>query len=89
MKKSYSIGDVSRQTGITEKQLRYWEVRGYIPKPEKMLSGKRYLRRYTEYQLQFIKTIKSYLDKGYTLSAAIGFARNEKERRGINYEKIQ
>jgi DNA-binding transcriptional MerR regulator len=81
MNKSYSIGDVAEQTGITEKQLRYWELRGYI-KPEKMVSGKRYFRRYSDNQIRFIKSVKTQLDKGFTLQASITMAQeNQKEGR--------
>jgi DNA-binding transcriptional MerR regulator len=88
MNNTFSIGDVAEQTGITEKQLRYWELRGFI-KPQKMVSGKRYLRRYSEDQIRFIKAVKSQLDKGFTLQASIKMAQKNKETRGVEYEEKQ
>ena len=87
MNNTFSIGDVADQTGITEKQLRYWELRGYI-QPEKMVSGKRYIRRYSSDQIRFIKGVKELLDKGFTLQASIKFTQEYiEERRKDNAKK--
>ena len=82
MNKSYSIGDVAEQTGITEKRLRYWELRGFI-KPQKMVLGKRYLRRYSEDQIRFIRAVKAQLDKGFTLQASIKLAQDGHREGGV------
>ena len=74
MKKSYSIGDAASMTGITEKQLRYWQEKSYIPEPERVVCGERSYRRYSEDQIMFLKSVKAYLDKGYQLRRALQLA---------------
>ena len=75
MEKSYSIGDVAKITGITEKQLRFWEEKAYIPEPERVNCGDRSYRRYSEEQIEFLKAVKAYLDYGYQLRRAIQLAK--------------
>jgi DNA-binding transcriptional MerR regulator len=77
-----SIGDVVKMTGITEKQLRFWEDRAYIPKPQRLVCGAIAYRRYTKDQVQFISLVKEFLDQGYTLHRALIFA--EKYQEGGN-----
>ena len=69
-KLTYSIGDTSKMTGVSQKQLRNWEERGYIPKADRVVCGERAYRRFTPEQVKIIRQIKKYLDKGYTLSHA-------------------
>jgi DNA-binding transcriptional MerR regulator len=38
MKDSVSIGDASRETDLSQKQLRTYEAKGYIEPPEKIRS---------------------------------------------------
>jgi len=68
-KPDYSIGDVCKITGVSQKQLRSWEGK-YIPYPDRVVCGERAYRRYSEKQISIIKLIKGYLDQGYTLRAA-------------------
>ena len=70
MKKTYSIGDLCRMTGLTEKQLRYWEAKGFIPEPARIVCGKRAYRRYDEDLVELISKMKELIDSGYTVSAA-------------------
>jgi len=70
MKKTYSIGDVCRMTGLTEKQLRYWEKKGFIPEPARIVCGKRAYRRYDEDLVELIIKMKELIDDGYTVSAS-------------------
>ena len=70
MKKTYSIGDTARITGITEKQLRHWEEQNYLIDIERTVCGRRAYRRYSEAQIKQISKMKEYLDMGFTLRAA-------------------
>lgn len=70
MNMSFSIGDTARMTGVSEKQLRNWEQRGYIQNIQRVISGERGYRRYSEAQVQQIKAIKGMLDQGFTLPVA-------------------
>ena len=60
------IGGVSSSLGVSQRQLRYWEKKGYI-KPINVGSGVRHYRLATVYLIAFIK---DQLDAGYTLEAA-------------------
>ena len=75
-KKTYSIGDASKMSGASRKQIRSWKARGYIPKAERSVSGDRAYRRFTLGQLDTISRIENFLEEGYTLSAAAEKARN-------------
>ncbi|QNQ81300.1 MerR family transcriptional regulator [Lactobacillus sp. PV034] len=60
------IGEVSSLTGVTQRQLRYWEEKGYISPIEK--DG---IRKYSLGTLFCIVFIKEKLDQGYTLASAV------------------
>ncbi len=70
MQRDYSIGDAERLTGITQKQLRGWEQRGYIKDIARVVCGERSYRRYSKAKIRQIKAIKGFLQEGYTLPAA-------------------
>ncbi len=74
----FSIGTTSRMTGVTQKQIRYWEKRGHIPAAMRVVCGERAYRYFTAEQIEIIRKIKSYLDQGYTLAHASKMARNGK-----------
>lgn len=61
------IGGVSSSIGVSQRQLRYWEQKGYI-KPIDEKSGVRHYSLATVYLIAFIK---DRLDAGYTLEAAV------------------
>lgn len=61
------IGEVSKLTGVSQRQLRYWETKGYIKPISDDQSG---VRRYNLATLYLIVFIKKQLDEGFTLSAA-------------------
>ena len=77
--KTYSIGDASRITGVSQRKLRSWEGK-YIPKPDRSVCGERAYRRYTQAQINLISKIKEYQDQGFTLSAAAKKATDELAR---------
>jgi len=68
--KTYSIGDVSKITGVSQRKLRSWEGK-HIPKPDRIVCGERAYRRYTQAQISLIAQIKEYQDQGFILSAAV------------------
>ena len=74
----YSIGVTSRMTGLTQKKIRHWENRGYIPEAMRVVCGERAYRYFTAEQVEIIRKIKGYLDEGYTLAHASKMARNGK-----------
>lgn len=69
--KEFSIGDAANQCGVTVKQIRNWEERGYIPEATRIVCGERAYRYFSEDDLDAIRAIKSYLDQGFTLKMAV------------------
>ena len=80
--KTFSIGDTSRITGVSQKQLRNWEARGYIAPPIRVICGQRAYRHYTEKQVQQIKAMKKLMDEGYALPFASRMARKSSGKEG-------
>jgi DNA-binding transcriptional MerR regulator len=80
--KDYGIGETVEKTGITHKQLRYWEAQDYIPAPERIVCGDRAYRRYSECQIILLQLIRKYLDKGYGIKGAARNARRKLEDGG-------
>lgn len=70
MNRSFSIGDTAKITGVSQKQIRSWEQKGYISKALRVVSGERAYRRFTAGQVEIISSIKQYLDLGFTLPTA-------------------
>jgi len=70
MKDSKSIADCSKETGLSQRQLRNYEARGYIDPPLRITCGEIRYRRYTPENIENIKIFKSYLDQGFTLPVA-------------------
>lgn len=60
------IGEVSEISGVSQRQLRYWEDKGIIS-PVEPGSG---VRRYDYPTVKRILVIKELVDDGYTLDAA-------------------
>ncbi len=77
MNKSFSIGDAAQMSLVTEKQLRHWERQGYLENIQRVVCGKRAYRIYSPGQIEYIKTIKDYLDQGYTLATSAAKTRTE------------
>ena len=38
-KTTFSIGDTSKMSGASQKQIRHWEAKGYIPEAIRVVSG--------------------------------------------------
>ncbi len=79
---TYSIGETEELTGASQKQIRYWESRGFIPKAERNICGDIAYRRFTDSQVEVICAIKGYLDQGYTLARAAELAMRENDSIG-------
>ena len=78
---TFSIGDASRITGVSQRKLRSWEGK-HIPKPERNVCGERAYRRYTPAQIDLIVRINEYQHQGFTLSAAAKEANDDVARKG-------
>jgi DNA-binding transcriptional MerR regulator len=75
--KDYSIGDVSKESGVSAKQIRDWHAKGLIPEPVRIKCGDRAYRRFTRDDLEVIRLVKKYKDQGFTLKAAAKKANEE------------
>ena len=76
-KLTFSIGDASKISGVQQKQIRNWEKNGYISIAERLILGLHEHRRFTPSQVKNLHKIKEYLEKGFTLSAAVQKANDE------------
>lgn len=70
------IGELSELSGITQRQLRYWEQKGYI-KPNAESKGG---RRYNATEAWKVLLIADYLQRGFTLSKAAELTEEGKKR---------
>ena len=71
-----STSDVVRETGVTLRQLYYWESLGmFEPKYEKF--GLRMYRRYRLSDVELIKNIVKYLKEGFNLQTAAKKAKDD------------
>ncbi len=89
MQRDYSIGDAARLSGVTDKQLRNWEKSKYLQDVQRVVSGVRSYRRYSEEQIGQIKRIKGFLDLGYTLPVAAAKAVQNSSKEGELHETRQ
>ena len=74
--KTFSIGAVSKMTGIEKHKLRNWCDR-YLTHIQKIEIGNTQHRRFTEKDIVLIKKIKEYRRKGFMLSVAVENARQD------------
>lgn len=70
------IGDVAEATGVSQSQLRYWERKGYI-RSQEVGDGKN--RKFSYKTLLQVQQIKTLLDQGLTLVAAVKQAKHRKD----------
>ena len=68
--KTYTIKEAARVSGVSEKKIRHWESKRYIPEAKRIICGERTFRQYTERDFVLLTRIREYLDQGYTLVAA-------------------
>ena len=80
--KKFSIGDTARITGVSQKQLRNWEARGYIKKAERVRCGERAYRYFNQDQVDQIQAIKRMMDEGYALAHASRLTRKSSGKEG-------
>lgn len=73
-KKTIGIGEIAKVSGVSEKQLRYWQEVGYIA-PETVVCGERTYRRYSDADVMLVSEIKRLLDEGFTLLRAVSRAK--------------
>jgi DNA-binding transcriptional MerR regulator len=78
--KKYFIGDVSEMTGVTKRQLRLWEERGYIPSSTRLECGEKRYRQYDVDMIDHIRRVKKYVDDGYTLQVSAQKAAAERSK---------
>ncbi|MDN7145403.1 MerR family transcriptional regulator [Liquorilactobacillus mali] len=71
------IGDLSKLTGVSTRQLRYWEERGYLETP---ITEKNITRKYKFEVFYKVQAIKKYLDEGFTLAKAAEQADQRKKQ---------
>jgi DNA-binding transcriptional MerR regulator len=74
--RTFSIGDASELTGVSQKKLRSLESK-YIPAPARIVCGKRAYRRYPQELIDLIVGIKKYQEQGFLLSVAAKKASEE------------
>ena len=68
---SLSIGEMSRETGLSVSDLRNWETRYGFPKPRRSDAGR---RSYDHADVHTLMTVLEYRNAGMTISAAINRA---------------
>ncbi|GAB6092778.1 MerR family transcriptional regulator [Furfurilactobacillus curtus] len=64
----FGIGEISRMTGVSTRQLRYWETKGYINSKDRQDEQQQRVYGYATFLK--VSGIKTMLDEGYTLAAA-------------------
>lgn len=69
--------ELAKVTGVSPSQLRYWERKGYICSQQDQQNKNHHFSILTAYQ---VRTIKFYLDEGYTLQVAV---QKEQKRRAL------
>jgi DNA-binding transcriptional MerR regulator len=81
--KTYSIGDTAKLAGVSQKQLRNWEARGYITPPMRIVCGQRAYRYFTRKQVETIKAMKRLMDEGYALAHASRLAKQSRGKEDV------
>lgn len=70
MIETVSISDASQEIGLSQRQLRGYEAKGYIKPSIKVRSGSICYRRYSPEHIEEIKIFKKYLGQGFKLPVA-------------------
>ncbi|MGX6961577.1 MerR family transcriptional regulator [Vagococcus xieshaowenii] len=78
------IGELSEMTGVTTRQLRYWESKGFI---ESQQNEHHTARNFSLVNIIKVELIKGFLDEGFTLKKSVEKAHLKMELIG-NIKKI-
>ena len=78
----YSIGAVSRLTGITVHTLRVWEQRYSAIEAERTVSGR---RKYTSHNVDRLMSLKFLVDRGCQISSIATLSENELKKHLSQY----
>lgn len=81
------IGEVSKITGIPQRQLRYWQEKGIIATVADAESTS--TRRFNYLEIKKILLIKELLDEGYTLDAAAKKIANRMKLLHTAFDKLR
>jgi DNA-binding transcriptional MerR regulator len=65
-----SSSEVTRKLNISLRQLYYWELKGIVT-PRMITMGSREFKRYSTRDYETLRSIKDFLDQGYTLTGAV------------------
>ncbi|MBX5477129.1 MAG: MerR family transcriptional regulator [Clostridia bacterium] len=76
----YTIGQVERKTGLSQRQIRYYELKGIV-RPERTAGGH---RLFSEDDVARLQTLASYLSRGYTLAQALDALQARSVRRRVD-----
>ena len=68
--RNFSIGEASKQSGLSSRQIRYLEERGYI-KPDYIMIGNTHQRRFSEDLIKILIEIADLRHEGLELNAAV------------------
>lgn len=75
-----SLQELSTASGVSGRQLRYWEEKGYI-KSEQSEAGKAH--KYTLQTMFEVISIKNFLNRGYTLAKSVEMEEQHRQIRRI------
>ena len=82
----YTISNVSEKLKIPPHVLRFWEKKFNFIKPKKSQTGRRYYSNQDIVNLEIIKDLLH--NKGYTISGAIKYIKNNDEPRDNNFDAV-
>ena len=82
----YTISNVSKKLKIAPHVLRFWEKKFNFVKPKKSETGRRYYSNQDIVNLEIIKDLLH--EKGYTISGAIKFMKNNNNLDDNNFGKF-
>jgi len=74
---TYSIGQVAKVVGVPKYKLRHWCDRHLNHIKRIRVGDNQSHRRFTEQDVELIRHIKEYRQKGFTLEAAVENARKD------------
>lgn len=76
----YGSVAAAMEVGISLRQLYYWVEVLHAVHPENHQHGMRVFRRFTTHDMTRLKAIKRFVERGYTLRAAIRFVNGRSGR---------